>query len=167
MFGTPNHSAVRASSLTVPLMWMLHAAVTIQGHWLRAKGVLQLTDVHKVFQTTLEDHAARADGVEYLTIPGTYFHDNRHALDLEGLSPMGGIRDRYPFAPTYLRADQSARRDRGGRFGEVASGRRGVALRKGRLSSFPKRGLLRVRARVHAGMRPARPLRRTHGSQDC
>lgn len=88
MFGTPNHGAVRASSLMLPLLWIAHeAAVKIEGYWTRSRGILELTEVHKVFQDPLK-RRAQADGIEYITVPGTCFNESRHQLDFDGLTTM-------------------------------------------------------------------------------
>ncbi len=87
MFGTPNHGAVRASSMTSLLMWILHRGAVIGGDWLRGPGILELTEVHNVFKDPMK-RRDQADGIEYITIPGTFFNKSRHQLDLGGLPKM-------------------------------------------------------------------------------
>jgi pimeloyl-ACP methyl ester carboxylesterase len=89
MFGTPNHGAVRAASLKWTLTRALHRGFSmIEGNYPRSPGILDLTEVTKVFQKPLEQRRHHADGIEYVTIPGTYFNENRHELDHSGLSDM-------------------------------------------------------------------------------
>jgi hypothetical protein len=89
MFGTPNHGAVRAASLTLPLLWVVHKACSkLEGYYPRSPSMLELTDVPSVFGKPLQDRRDQANGIEYMTIPGTYFHENRQHLDFTDRSTM-------------------------------------------------------------------------------
>lgn len=87
MFGTPNHGAVSASSLKLPLLWIMHEAAVIWGHFLRSPGIVELTQVQKLFEDPIK-RRGQADGIEYVTIPGTCFNESRHQLDFTGLTRM-------------------------------------------------------------------------------
>jgi pimeloyl-ACP methyl ester carboxylesterase len=87
MFGTPNNGAIRASSLTSPIIWLLHGGTAVMGNNLLSPGILELTNAQEAFKDT-EDHWYQADGIEYITIPGKYFHESRQHLNVGGASKM-------------------------------------------------------------------------------
>lgn len=87
MFGTPNHGAVTGASLNHLLLSILHStAKGIVGFFHTGAGVLELTEVHKVFAAPLQ-RRQQADGIEYVTVPGTCFNESRHRLDFGGIHP--------------------------------------------------------------------------------
>jgi pimeloyl-ACP methyl ester carboxylesterase len=87
MFGTPNNGAIRAASLTSMIISIMHNRAVAMGNNLRSPGVMELTNVQQAFRQT-QNRWDQADGIEYITIPGTYFHKDRQHLDLGGASKM-------------------------------------------------------------------------------
>lgn len=81
MLGTPNFGAVRTGSLGILAQVGLRTVGTFYGHYF-SPGVWQLTQVNKIFQDPLRTGTDHANAVQYVTIPGLFFHSERGVLDL-------------------------------------------------------------------------------------
>lgn len=86
MLGTPNFGAIRPAQLGVLAQMALRATGTLWAAFTRKTGVIDLTRVHKQFAEFLKvkGNPANARAVEYITIPGLYYHDERFAWDSTG-----------------------------------------------------------------------------------
>jgi pimeloyl-ACP methyl ester carboxylesterase len=80
MFGTPNHGAIRAFTLQGLAFLAFPAAASIGGFFFRSPGIRELTRVYHVFKEPLTQ-STRATDVQYVTIPGTFYHRQREALE--------------------------------------------------------------------------------------
>jgi pimeloyl-ACP methyl ester carboxylesterase len=85
MLGTPNFGALRTGQLG-PLASMTQASLrTVYGICTRKTGIQDLARVPKVYKQFLETNpnaSVNAAGVEYITIPGTFFHEERAFWEL-------------------------------------------------------------------------------------
>lgn len=78
MLGTPNFGAVRTSKMAICAQLMMEGSRRLFGIFSRKQGVLDLTQVTKVFKNHLNPHALRnTDPIEYVTIPGLFFNETR------------------------------------------------------------------------------------------
>ena len=80
MLGTPNFGALSQRQLGLLSQLVLKTTRKVYGVF-RRSGVLQLTDVPRVLHELIKTGAAYAEPVEYVTIPGAYFHEGRSVLD--------------------------------------------------------------------------------------
>ena len=81
MIGTPNFGALRTAQLGLASQLMLGASGVVYGLF-RKPGLADLTRVSRIFREPVEKGAQYADPVEYITIPGEFFHDSRKFFDL-------------------------------------------------------------------------------------
>jgi pimeloyl-ACP methyl ester carboxylesterase len=87
MLGTPNFGAIKPAQLGLLSQMVLRASGKLWGIFTRKTGVIDLTQVHKQFADFVQSsqgHAKNARNVEYVTMPGLYFHDERFAWDSSG-----------------------------------------------------------------------------------
>lgn len=78
MLGTPNFGAVRTSRMAICAQFAMAGTRRLFGIFSRKQGVLDLTQVTKVFQSRLNPQAVRnTDPIEYVTIPGLFFNETR------------------------------------------------------------------------------------------
>jgi hypothetical protein len=84
MLGTPNFGAIRTGQQYVAAFMLMQATRSLHAVFQRSQGVLDLTRVGSIMSTVLngppptDSHAA---DVEYVTIPGRYFHQDRKVFD--------------------------------------------------------------------------------------
>ncbi len=81
LLGTPNFGALRTAQLGLAAQLMLGASGVVYGLF-RKPGLADLTRVNRVFREPLAKGAQHADTIEYITIPGEFFHDSREFFDL-------------------------------------------------------------------------------------
>ncbi len=81
MIGTPNFGALRTAQLGLAAQLMLGTSGLVYGLF-RKPGLADLTRVSRIFREPLEHGVQHADSVEYITIPGEFFHDSREFFDL-------------------------------------------------------------------------------------
>jgi hypothetical protein len=80
LIGTPNFGAVRTGKMTVAALLALGTSRKLWGVFHRQQGVLDLTNINGVLGKYFDknhDKLKNADKVEYITIPGLFFHENR------------------------------------------------------------------------------------------
>ncbi len=78
MLGTPNFGAVRTSKMAVCAQLAMASTKRLFGVFSRQQGVLDLTQITKVFKDQLTTQAVRnTDSIEYVTIPGLFFNETR------------------------------------------------------------------------------------------
>ncbi len=84
MIATPNFGALSTSQLGLLTQPLATGSKYIVGNYLKAPGLADLTRVDALFK----DDVARAAStdVEYVTIPATYFHEQRAIFDLAAFS---------------------------------------------------------------------------------
>jgi pimeloyl-ACP methyl ester carboxylesterase len=80
LLGTPNHGAFRTSSLGILMQMTRGITGQIWGLRPRKVGIFDLTRVDAVIKPHLENAEQTAD-IDYISIPGRYFHDQRGALE--------------------------------------------------------------------------------------
>ncbi len=80
MLGTPNFGAVRTARMG--LLAQSSALMTNRLHALftRKQGILELSKVPEVFHDVIENGSQNARTVEYVTIPGLFFNEDRATL---------------------------------------------------------------------------------------
>ncbi len=81
MIGTPNFGALRTAQLGLLSQLMLASSGLVYGVF-RKPGVRDLTRVPDVFREPVRQGARHADEVEYVTIPGAYFHEGRRIWEI-------------------------------------------------------------------------------------
>jgi pimeloyl-ACP methyl ester carboxylesterase len=80
MLGTPNFGAIRSAQLAILAQMTFSLAGCLWGTFTRKTGVLDLRNVDKQFDDVLNKggNPTNARDVEYITIPGLYFHEGRN-----------------------------------------------------------------------------------------
>lgn len=84
LLGTPNFGAVRQGRLGIIALWTLRETRRLWAVYHRQTGVLDLTNVNGVFEKYMARHEGcekHAESVQYITIPGLFFHENRPLLE--------------------------------------------------------------------------------------
>ena len=84
LLGTPNFGAVRTGRMAITALLAMRTAGELWGLFGRQPGIMDLTNVKKIFSKYLGDDpplAQAAADVEYITIPGLFFHKNRDPID--------------------------------------------------------------------------------------
>jgi len=81
MIGTPNFGALRTAQLGLLSQLALAATGVVYGVF-RKPGIRDLTRVAEVFRDLVEEGAHHSDDVEYVTIPGAYFHEGRRIYEI-------------------------------------------------------------------------------------
>jgi pimeloyl-ACP methyl ester carboxylesterase len=78
MLGTPNFGAVRTSKMAICAQAVMAGTKRLFGAFTRQRGVLDLTQVTKVFKDQFKGQAVQnTDPIEYVTIPGLFFNETR------------------------------------------------------------------------------------------
>ena len=79
MLGTPNLGVLRTSQLGLLATISASSLGSLWGVFSRKTGIRDLTRVNDIFAPLVNDQDSRAnaDRVEYVTIPGMFFHDSR------------------------------------------------------------------------------------------
>ena len=80
LLGTPNHGALRTSSLGILAQMVRATTGVLWGIRPWKAGMLDLTRVDGVMKGSLKS-AKNCETIDYVTIPGRYFHDQRGVLD--------------------------------------------------------------------------------------
>src|SRR5215472_17961543 len=80
LLATPNHGAFRTSSLGVLAQMTRAITGTIWGIRPRKVGILDLTRVTKIMAPYIEN-LRRTDHIDYISVPGRYFHVQRGIFD--------------------------------------------------------------------------------------
>jgi pimeloyl-ACP methyl ester carboxylesterase len=81
MLGTPNFGAMSAARLSTLWQIAVESAGAVTPIFPRKRGLKDLTQVQTIYRTTLPDAPARAQKVEYVTLPGLYYHKERRDTD--------------------------------------------------------------------------------------
>ena len=81
MIGTPNFGALRTAQLGLLSQLALAATGIVYGVF-RKPGIRDLTRIAEVFRDPVEEGAQHSDDVEYVTIPGAYFHEGRRIYEI-------------------------------------------------------------------------------------
>jgi pimeloyl-ACP methyl ester carboxylesterase len=81
MLGTPNFGALRTAQLGILAQLAQSVSGLIYGIF-RRPGVRDLTRVHDIFRDPIADGEQYADEVEYITIPGLFFHEARRVWEI-------------------------------------------------------------------------------------
>lgn len=83
MLGTPNFGEQRISQLGILSQMAFYTHSKLSAVFTRKRGTRDLMRVPKIFEELLNRQNAEenADPVEYITIPGTYFHKDRYFFD--------------------------------------------------------------------------------------
>jgi pimeloyl-ACP methyl ester carboxylesterase len=78
MLGTPNFGALRTSKMAIWAQLAMAVGKRLYGVFSRQSGILDLTQVTKVFEGQLTQAAVeKTDPIEYVTIPGLFFNETR------------------------------------------------------------------------------------------
>ena len=78
MLGTPNFGAVRTAGMSLLAQLVMASSRRIYGVFSRKQGILDLTRVPKIFEAELKaDAVLNTERIEYVTIPGLFFHEGR------------------------------------------------------------------------------------------
>lgn len=77
MLGTPNNSAVAVENMGLLSAALYHSTMSLNAFYCRSHGVLDLTRVESLFDQVSFDKVLEARNVEYITVPGIYFHRER------------------------------------------------------------------------------------------
>jgi hypothetical protein len=81
LLGTPNVGAIRTIQLALGAQ-LAHAAMgAVSAIFPRKAGILDLTRAGAIFETQL-GNAENASNVDYISIPGLYFHEGRGPLEV-------------------------------------------------------------------------------------
>lgn len=84
MLGTPNFGAMRASQMSTLWQLAVAAAGKITPFFPRKAGLRDLTRVQQLYLDALREKRispARADSVEYVTLPGLFYYSDRRTTD--------------------------------------------------------------------------------------
>jgi len=82
LLGTPNHGALRTSQLALLSQLLISSGSGLYGIFLRKKGIRQLTDVDRLLEPLVSEGTQRLGNIDYVTIPGTFFHEGRRAWEV-------------------------------------------------------------------------------------
>jgi pimeloyl-ACP methyl ester carboxylesterase len=84
MLGTPNFGALTAAQLSTLWQVSVAAAGVLTPFFPRTRGLRDLTRIQSIYREVTDaapNAANRADQVEYITVPGLYYHRERVDLD--------------------------------------------------------------------------------------
>jgi len=81
LIGTPNFGSFTTANFAL-LSSMAFAATRVVYGVFRRPGLTNLTRISKVFDGVIKTGAQYTKGIEYITIPGTFFNKNRSAWEL-------------------------------------------------------------------------------------
>ena len=81
LLATPNHGALRTSSLGIQAQMVRAATGVLWGIRPWKPGMRDLTRVGDVMRKPLESAGNNSDHIDYVTIPGRYFHRQRGVFD--------------------------------------------------------------------------------------
>lgn len=84
MLGTPNFGAMRASQMSTLWQLAVAGAGKLTPFFPRKAGLRDLTRVQQLYLDALREKRispARADGVEYVTLPGLFYYSDRRTTD--------------------------------------------------------------------------------------
>jgi pimeloyl-ACP methyl ester carboxylesterase len=90
LLGTPNHGAFRTSTLGILAQMTRGVVGELWGVRPKKVGIFDLTRVDKILAPLLK-HAARTEHIDYVTIPGRYFHKERGFFDHNSLDVWRAI----------------------------------------------------------------------------
>jgi pimeloyl-ACP methyl ester carboxylesterase len=85
MLGTPNCGAIRSAGLSWLAQAVAHVAGNVYGLFTRRTGIRDLTRVTQLFRA-YHNKWEHANHVEYITIPGKFYHRDRSILDPPALN---------------------------------------------------------------------------------
>jgi pimeloyl-ACP methyl ester carboxylesterase len=80
LLGTPNHGAFRTSALSIAAQMTLGSVRLLWGLRPKKVGIIDLTRVDHILEPHLE-MAERTDHIDYVTVPGMYFHAQRGIMN--------------------------------------------------------------------------------------
>ena len=79
LLGTPNFGAIRTAQLGLGTQLIRRASGVVFGLLLRKPGIHDLTRVYEIFRS-FGGCEANASRIDYISIPGCYFHEDREKL---------------------------------------------------------------------------------------
>lgn len=81
MLGTPNFGALRTASLGLFSQLSLYHTGKLFAYFC-SEGIHDLTRINEIFKEQIRENFENALNVQYVTIPGTYFHGDRKPWDI-------------------------------------------------------------------------------------
>ncbi len=88
MLGTPNFGALRSAQMAILGQALFASTGKLWGMYTRQTGIRDLTKVETIMAKVYErGNIANADNVEYVTIPGTYFNNDRYDWPSGSVAP--------------------------------------------------------------------------------